>query len=227
MASTIRRNPLTDQVVAALLTRLAAGEWPVGHKLPGETTLAATLGVGRSTVREAIRELAGRGMLEPRQGAGVFVLSVEPREDWDIVLRRAGILEVIEARMGIECEAARLAAARRTPADLRALRVALEQREAAAREGDDAAYVDADTAFHRAMVAAAHNEVLLGIFDAFIPRGRAAMIDMLHLTRQTPRRRHDHDAHGEILSAVRDRRAEEAGALARAHLGELHHEFSR
>lgn len=115
MAAQVQRHPLAAQAAELLLTRIRDGEWPLGRRIPGETTLAAQLGVGRSTLREAIRELAGRGVLESRQGAGVFVTAVDATEDWDAVLRRTTIASVIEARIAIEAEAAALAAIRRTP----------------------------------------------------------------------------------------------------------------
>ncbi|MFB9834613.1 winged helix-turn-helix domain-containing protein [Actinoallomurus acaciae] len=69
--------PPAEQAVEVILARVATGEWALGHRLPGGTALAAELGVGRSTVREAIRELAGPGILQARQGAGGFVLSTD------------------------------------------------------------------------------------------------------------------------------------------------------
>lgn len=114
-----------------LLERVRAGEWALGARLPGETTLGPQLGVGRSTVREAIRQLAGQGVLETRQGLGVFVRALEPRTDWDSVLRQADIVHVVESRIAIEVEAAALAADRRTPTDLEAIDHAL-----GARAGD-------------------------------------------------------------------------------------------
>ncbi|MFC7646208.1 FadR/GntR family transcriptional regulator [Streptosporangium lutulentum] len=97
---------MAAQAADVLLERLRAGEWPLGHKLPGETTLAAQLGVGRSTLREAIRELSGKGILDTRQGSGVFVTALDVPENRDTVLRRASIVSVIEARIAIEAEAA-------------------------------------------------------------------------------------------------------------------------
>src|SRR5204863_9149285 len=121
-----------------------------GTKLPGETTLAATLGVGRSTVREALRALAGAGLVQPRQGAGVFVIATEPAADLGARLRRAAVTDVYEVRMMVETQAARLAAERRTPADLEALDAALAGRRAATT-GSDAEFIDADIALHAAV----------------------------------------------------------------------------
>lgn len=219
----VRRASLADQAADLLLERIRSGEWALGEKLPGETTLAPQLGVGRSTVREAIRQLAGRGVLTSRQGAGVFVTALEVPEDWDAVLRRADIASVIEARVAIEAEAAALAAARRTPADLRAIRRALARR--AENRSAIERHVDVDTQFHRAIVVAAHNPVLVEMFDSFTPRVRAAMIDMLRL-RGDFGSDADQQAHVELADAIADRDAAAASRLSRAHLGELRQALS-
>ncbi|WP_019929547.1 FadR/GntR family transcriptional regulator [Nocardia sp. BMG111209] len=219
----VRRHPLAAQAAEVLLGRIRAGEWPLGHRLPGETTLAAQLGVGRSTLREAIRELAGQGVLESRQGAGVFVTAVDVVEDWEAVLRRADIVTVIEARLAIEAEAAALAATRRTPADLRAMRRALTERAAAGDPVED--LVDADTAFHRTVIVAAHNDVLLQMFDAFVPRLHHAMVDMLRI-RPLADPHADHDAHERLFEAIRARAAETAATASRVHLTALKTAFA-
>lgn len=214
----VSRMPLADQAAELLLQRIKAGEWRLGEKLPGETTLAPQLGVGRSTVREAVRQLAGRGVLASRQGAGVFVIALDAPEDWDAVLRRADISMVLEARTAIETEAAALAAERRTPADLRAIRAALSTRDE--RRSEIESHVDADTAFHRAVVAAAHNPVLIELFDGFTPRVRQAMIEMLRIRRRFGDDA-DHDMHAALADAIAGRDARAAVALSREHLQAL------
>lgn len=218
MVTQVQRHPLAAQAAELLLARIGAGEWPLGHRLPGETTLAAQLGVGRSTLREAIRELAGKGVLESRQGAGVFVTALDPGEDWDTVLRRASVVAVIEARIAIEAEAAALAAARRTPADLRTIRRALAERTAPDQSIPE--HVDADMAFHRAIIAAAHNEVLTQLFDAFLPRLRRSMIEMLKI-RPVPSEADDHAAHEVLTEAIARRDAAGAALSSRTHLTSL------
>lgn len=213
----VRREPLADQAADLLLTRIRAGEWPLGAKLPGETTLAPQLGVGRSTLREAIRQLAGRGVLASRQGAGVFVTALDAPEDWDLVLRRADIVSVIEARTAIEAEAAALAAQRRTPTELRAIGRTLAER---ARRTHVEERVDADMAFHRAVVVAAHNPVLVDLFDSFVPRSRVAMVEMLRLGTAADHAT-DHEAHDLLHRAIADRDADLAARLSRTHLTSL------
>ncbi|GII90608.1 FadR/GntR family transcriptional regulator [Sinosporangium siamense] len=214
----VRREPLADQAAELLLGRIRGGEWALGERLPGETTLAPQLGVGRSTVREAIRQLAGRGVLQSRQGAGVFVTALDAPEDWDVVLRRADIVTVIEARIAIETEAAALAAERRTPAQLRLMRRALATR--GTPEAGVEAHVDADMAFHRQIVTAAHNEVLTELFDGFVPRLRPAMIDMLRL-RPPLDEPTDHRAHALLVEAIAARDSDLAARHSRTHLTAL------
>lgn len=214
----VRRESLAEQAAALLLARIRDGEWKVGEKLPGETTLAEQLGVGRSTAREAIRTLAGRGMLTTRQGAGVFVAATDIPESWDEMLQRADIVAVLEARTAIEVEAAALAAERRTSAELKTIRRTLDERERHRTHLDE--HVETDMAFHRSVVAAAHSPILLDLFDSFAPRSRQAMIEMLRL-----RDHHgddtDHSIHERIYQSIASRDIESAVALARAHLHAL------
>lgn len=217
----LRPSPLVEQAAVRLRARITDGTWPIGSKLPGETTLAAELGVGRSTVREALRSLAGAGLLRPRQGAGVFVIAAEPAADWSVRLRHAAVIEVYEVRAMIETQAAKLAAERRTQQDLEAMDAALANRR---RVGTDAeasteAFVDADLAVHRAVVAASQNSVVLDLYDQFLPILREALIDLVRLLGirdQDPNP--GHASHSALVEAVRDGDAGEAERVARAEI---------
>ncbi|MES5821304.1 FCD domain-containing protein [Streptomyces sp. RG80] len=207
----LRPSPLVEQATERLREQITGGDWVVGTKLPGETSLAKSLGVGRSTVREALRALAGAGLVQPRQGSGVFVIATSPKEDWSTRLRRAAITDVYEVRMLVEVEAAQLAARRRTDEDLRALDVALARRRDAAN-ASDAAFVDADIALHAAVVAAAHNPVLTGLFTEFVPVLRQRLgdlVELLDLRAGDPN--HGDDGHAALVDAVARGDAEGAG----------------
>ncbi|MFE7513568.1 FadR/GntR family transcriptional regulator [Streptomyces sp. NPDC057540] len=214
----LRPSPLVEQAAERLREQIVGGQWPVGTKLPGETTLARELGVGRSTVREALRALAGAGLVQPRQGAGVFVIATRPTEDWPARLRRAAVTDVYEVRMLVEVEAARLAARRRTEEDVAAMREALAGRRAAAAL-DDAGFVDADIALHAAIVASARNPVLTDLFGEFAPVLREGLIELLDLLglRGTDLR-HGEDAHADVVRAVEAGDADEAARLTRQEL---------
>ncbi|MEU7277790.1 FCD domain-containing protein [Streptomyces sp. NPDC045431] len=215
----LRPSPLVEQAAERLREQITGGHWPVGTKLPGETTLAKELGVGRSTVREAVRVLAGAGLVRPRQGAGVFVVATEPAgpvEDWTTRLRRAAVTDVYEVRAMVEVQAARLAAVRRTEADLAAMDAALAARTEAAG-GDDAAFVDADISLHAAVVAAAHNPVLTDLFGEFVPALREGLISLVQLLDLRDREPgHSADLHAELVEAVRRGDPEAASGALRA-----------
>lgn len=111
------------QTLRLLQHRIASGEWPLNSKIPTEKELVDELGVGRSTVREAVRTLANMGMLEPAPSRGTFVRSLTPVSGvLGSFMAGRTVAELIEARVAIEVEASRLAAVRASAADLAALR---------------------------------------------------------------------------------------------------------
>ncbi|WP_433530843.1 FadR/GntR family transcriptional regulator [Micromonospora sp. CA-263727] len=208
------RGRRVRETIAQLRQRIMDGEWPVGSRIPTEPQLVDALGVGRNTVREAVRALAHAGVLECRQGSGTYVLSTD--ELAPVVARRLTddrMAEVIEVRRAFEVEAARLAARRRTPGDLDALDGALAAREAAWRGGRVAEFVEADAALHMAVVAAAHNGMLAELYASV---GAALRSTVAHATGDalTPER---HVDHARLVAAIRagdpELAAREAGAF--------------
>ncbi|WP_416876381.1 FadR/GntR family transcriptional regulator [Kitasatospora sp. SC0581] len=214
--SSPRRTPLSDQVIAQLRAQITSGEWPVGSRIPTEAALVEQLGVARNTVREAVRALAHNGLLDIRQGSGTYVLATS--ELAGVMHRRfadAGQDQVAELRAALETSAAGLAAHRRTPRDLELLDGALARREAAWHSGDAEDFVQADAAFHQAVVAAAHNDVLLAVYA-----------DLGEVTRE--HLRHDvgpeliaerYIGHHTILEAIRDGDAQRASIEAGRAIG--------
>jgi DNA-binding FadR family transcriptional regulator len=214
----IGRPPLGELAAQQLRERLAAGTWEVGERLPSEVELAEQLGVGRSTVREAVRVLVHSGLLETRQGAGTFVLAREPAGAWEPRLRRAAVLEVYELREALELQAARLAAERRDESDLTRIEQALAERERRRGKARDAAFVDADIDFHRAVVAAAGNALLEEMFASFAAVLREALIEVVGDSAL------DGDdasaAHAELVAAIRARDPVRAEAATRANVSQ-------
>lgn len=176
MFKNIERKKLGDQVIHQLQEKISLGELKAGEKIPTETELMTLFGVGRSTVREAVRVLAKAGLLEVRQGDGTYVLdrtnNLEPLEHR---LRRASILEVYEVRRALELEIAKLAARRRSEEDLLAMRESLAKRREARRVNDKRSYVDADLLFHLAIAAASKNSVLTDLYFSFSNTVRDAL----------------------------------------------------
>ncbi|QHC26490.1 FadR/GntR family transcriptional regulator [Streptomyces sp. GS7] len=199
------RQSLVDTVVEALRSQLAAGEWTVGTRIPTEHALADQLQVGRNTVREAIRVLVHAGMLRSRQGEGTFVVSTADPAEIMRGVQRAGIRDVLELRIALEAEAARLAALRHEPADLERMRAALDAQaelegaDGHPRSGSLELYADHDVAFHRAVVEAAHNSALTATYTWFSSSVREALVSALD-DQAMPRILHgDHRA---VLDAI-------------------------
>jgi DNA-binding FadR family transcriptional regulator len=210
---TTGRTSLVPQVIEQLRAQISSGEWGVGSRIPPEADLAATLGVGRNTLREAVLALVHSGLLERRQGSGTYVVGA--RELAGAVARRvadAHVAEVLEVRRAFEVEAARSAAARRTPEDLIALDAALGRRELAWQAGDVAAFVDADVVLHQTVVAAAHNRILAELYADFSAALRSSLTD--HIGNELTADRYTD--HGRLVEAIRAgdpvRAATEAGA---------------
>ncbi|WP_062346906.1 FadR/GntR family transcriptional regulator [Herbidospora yilanensis] len=165
---TAQRASLVDQVIDQLKEQITSGSWKLNAKIPTETVLAEQLGVGRNTVREAVRALTHAGLLDCRQGDGTYVRAIsELSGAMARRLRAAEQLEILEVRRALEVEAARLAATRRSDTDIVNIQAALTRREQAWASGDVDAFVEADLAFHVAVVQATHNRVLIDLYVDF------------------------------------------------------------
>ncbi|WP_407287231.1 FadR/GntR family transcriptional regulator [Streptomyces sp. BP-8] len=199
------RQSLVDTVVEALRSQLTAGEWQIGDRIPTEHTLAEQLQVGRNTVREAVRVLVHAGMLRSRQGEGTFVVSTTDPGDLMRGVQRAGIRDVLELRIALEAEAARLAALRHRPADLERMRAALDAQadlsDADGRpdSGNLELYADHDIAFHKAVVEAAHNTALTATYGWFSSSVREALVSALD-DQAMPKI--VHDDHRAVMEAI-------------------------
>lgn len=163
--ATITRLSLADATAAQLESRIIDGEWPIGSRLPAEPEIMTQLGIGRSTVREAIRTLARVGLVQVRQGDGTYV-TARPTASESLFTRcqRAQLHEIHDVREALELQAARLAAERRSDDDLAELRQLLDARAVARASRDASAYADADVAFHRRIVAATQNTMLIDLY---------------------------------------------------------------
>lgn len=165
---------LADQLIEWLVERVVEGEYPVGGRLPSEAEIAEETGVSRLTVREAIRALREKGVVRIVHGRGTFV---NPSNEWSpldamLLSARSGsddfqglARSLTEARTVVESGLAGLAAARRTPDHLSALVSIMEGAQAAHQSGDASAFADADLAFHRVVMDAAENAVLVALFE--------------------------------------------------------------
>ncbi|MGV9797171.1 FadR/GntR family transcriptional regulator [Mycobacterium sp. NPDC003449] len=207
---TTRRTGLVDQVIAQLRASVESEEWPVDTRIPTEPELVEALGVGRNTVREAIRALAHNGIFEVRQGAGTYVRATS---EVSAALRRlcgSELREVLQVRRCLEVEGARLAAASRTESDLAELRDRYARRDTV----DHEEFIRADTEFHLAVMRASHNSVLIELY-----RGLTEAIAASVASSSTASS--DMFAHDGLIEAIVDGDVERAGREAGGFLDEL------
>jgi len=205
------RTTVTQRVVDAVSEMLRSGRYRVGERLPSEWELVERLSVGRSAVREAMRELATLDLVEIRPGRGTFVRSLRP----DLLVRpdrlrsevdRAVQLEFLEARMIIEPEAAALAATRATASDLERLAHDI----ACLREAVLAGFrPPEDLGFHLDVVRATRNSALV--------RLAGAIVSFYERDQAIPTER-DVVEHGEVLAAIQGGDGDAARAAMRHHL---------
>ncbi|MER8011832.1 MULTISPECIES: FCD domain-containing protein [unclassified Streptomyces] len=226
------RRGVHGQTVEALARRILGGELPEGATLD-LVALQSELDVSLTALRESLKVLAAKGMVDARQKRGTFVRA---RSDWNLldadVLRwqfegggadeadRALLRDLAEVRAIIEPAAVRLAAQRRTDADVAALDAALEAMD---QDASAAHAVEADLSFHRALLNATHNE-LLERMEMVIESGLAHRDRIVH---SSPHSEDPVPAHRAVLDAVRDRDPDAAEAAMRALLDQAGRDLDR
>ncbi|MDA8433011.1 MAG: FadR/GntR family transcriptional regulator [Nitrospiraceae bacterium] len=213
MPKIARPQQLVERVIEALSQAVSSGRFGIGTKLPPEPDLTLDLGVGRSTLREAVRVLAHNGIIEVRQGDGTYVRSL-PADGEPLArrLQRAKATEVGEVRRALEIEIVRLAAERRDERDIENIRAFLEIRRQAIARSDSSAALDADIAFHCAIAWATHNEVLADLYRIFAKALRRALATLWLREGSEPSR--TDDLHAGLLEAIAARDA--SGAVEAA-----------
>ena len=196
---------------------ILAGELPPGAKLPPERELATTLGVSRASIRDALRDLEMRGLLERTPGRGTIVADRPSSGIGRALLRELhpstrDLLEVMEIRSIIEPPMTARAALRGTARDLAHLQ---ELVEAMSPEQDAEGYAALDAAFHQAIARCTHNQLLARVLEAVNPMTALSRGDNL----QSPERRVASIAgHRRILEALRAHDPEAASAAAAEHV---------
>jgi GntR family transcriptional repressor for pyruvate dehydrogenase complex len=160
---TIHKSTAPEKVVEQILRKLKKGDLRPGGQLPAQRELAQLLGVGRSSVREAINALTVMGYLDVRQGKGTFIRLELPAADPSIdklnaALKAGSFFDLTEARELLECKSAQLAAERADEAQIGELRRVIERVERTEKEY--AIFLQADIDFHLCLAKATDNVVI-------------------------------------------------------------------
>jgi DNA-binding FadR family transcriptional regulator len=168
MNTPIQKRSLADEVASQISTYIQSGHYVVNQKLPTEPELMKQFGVGRSSIREAIRMLANSGMLRVQQGVGTFVEEYSAsNETLQQRLKRAKARDIDEVRQLIEVKIAQKAAVNHTEEQLTIIEEFLVQRGKAAQAGLLEECVQADINFHLSIAKASGNDILIDLYQAF------------------------------------------------------------
>jgi GntR family transcriptional repressor for pyruvate dehydrogenase complex len=223
MLTKLSRETLADQAARNLMAFIEAQDLKPGRMLPPETQLAADLGVSRPIIREALKSLEGRGIVEVVSGKGAVVKPVDSQPlrlffQRSMQIESEAIIDLMELRKGLEVQCAVLAAQRRTPDELAQLADIVAGMRHDLR--DPNAYVELDVAFHRLIASMTHNSMIYHLMRAI----REAIKDTLHESRlrrltdeQLDRVQVGHEA---ILASLEHGDVEEAERAMTAHFDE-------
>jgi GntR family transcriptional regulator, transcriptional repressor for pyruvate dehydrogenase complex len=213
----IRRRSLYEEIADRLQDLIAAQRLQPGDRLPSERELSASLGVSRTSVRQALASLRSIGLIDIRHGDGTFLLRPIEQVVSTLAVEMAHVEAdhpmVWEAREAIEVQAARLAANRATARDLAAMHRAVNAMSDDISAGEDG--VESDAALHRAIVRAAHSPLLEQLFTSIhevVDRTSAASLSMPGRPPESLR------AHRAVVEAIVDRDAERAASEMTSHL---------
>jgi GntR family transcriptional repressor for pyruvate dehydrogenase complex len=201
------------------------GRFPASSRLPAERALSVLLGVSRSALREALQRLAARGLIQMRQGSGVYVtdtLHGGSGSPWHQLLSAHAHLghDMLEFRQTLEVAAAELAAERATREDLARIAALVKQLEQARRNDDEDAETALDVDFHHAIADAAHNAMFSYLQANFVAMHREHIADNQAGLRHGDARVADAlwRQHQAVWQAIRDGDAKQAGRRMRAHI---------
>lgn len=218
-----RARPLALQLVEALGDRIREGRIAPGDKLPTEAAIMGEFSVSRTVVREALSKLQASGLVETRHGVGTFVVGLGDATPFRIAPEQFAtlrdVIAVLELRIGVETEAAGLAAQRRTAHNLAEMRAAIAAFEGAIAAGRDA--VGPDFQFHLEIARSTQNPHFVDLMGTLgskiIPRARLDPAEALSEEHLTYLRRVNGE-HENICDAIANQDPDAARAAMRTHL---------
>jgi GntR family transcriptional repressor for pyruvate dehydrogenase complex len=218
----VRTARLYEQIVQQIEESILKGTLKTGDQLPAERELAQRFGVSRTAVREAVKALREKGLVEAYSGRGTFITdgtSQAVRQSLDLMVKIGqpeGSQYLAELRAILEPEIAGLAAARAQESDLATMREAVAVMDRAGRDPD--AYIEADLDFHLSLAEAAANPLILSLIDSIVGLLREQRMKIFKVE-GGPERGQFH--HKRILEAMEQRDPEKVRDAMRAHLEQV------
>lgn len=210
-------EPPSNEIARAILDYILSGHVGPGEKLPSERQLSESFGVGRSTIREALKSLGLLGLVEFRHGGGTYFRGSEsellPRViEWGLLLGERHTVDLVEARQHLERITAGLAAERRSDQDLAAIEAALSSMDAATSTEE---FVTADVAFHLAIADASGNVALANMLRSIAGLLRVWIHRVMDAEDSFDTSFHEHEP---VLTAIRTRNAPAAQVAMEEHM---------
>jgi GntR family transcriptional repressor for pyruvate dehydrogenase complex len=222
MYRTVQSVRLYEQIVQQIEESIMKGALKAGDQLPAERDLAQRFGVSRTAVREAVKVLREKGLVEAYSGRGTFITegtSQAIRQSLDRMIKigqSEGSTHLVEVREILEPEIAALAAARAEESHLAAMREAIAVMDRSRQDQD--AFIEADLDFHLALAEAAANPLILSLIDSIVGLLREQRTNIFNVS-GGPERGQFH--HKRILQAMERRNPTEAREAMRAHLQQV------
>lgn len=224
MYKPIQTARLYEGIVQQIEDSILKGTLKPGDQLPAERELAQQFGVSRTAVREAVRALSEKGLVEAKSGRGTFVTSPNVstqtmRQSFDFMTRIShpeGMFHLAEVREILEPGIAELAAQRAQEANISAMKEAVEVMDRSLE--DCPAFIEADLDFHLALAEAAGNPIILSLVDSIVGILREQRARTFHVEGGPQRGQIHHKA---ILEAIEQRDSRRAAAAMRSHLQQV------
>ncbi|GAC1622998.1 MAG: FadR/GntR family transcriptional regulator [Candidatus Acidiferrum sp.] len=222
MYKIVQTSRLYEQIVLQIEESVQKGDLKVGDQLPAERELAQQFGVSRTAVREAVKALREKGIVEAFPGRGTFITdgaSHGIRQSLDRLVKNGqpeGFAFLAEVREILEPEIASLAAIRAHEEDLATMREAISVMDTARQDPD--AYIEADLDFHLSLAEAAANPLILSLIDSIVGILREQRMGIFRVDGGPERGQYHHKR---ILEAIEHRDSQGAREAMKAHLGQV------
>lgn len=216
-------TPLYEQVAEQLETLIVEGQLKQGERLPAERELSERFGVSRTVIREAVKSLQEKGLVEIRPGVGTFV-----HNSTDTIMRQSlgrlvmidqvqGLANLMQVREILEPEIAAIAAEQASADDLKTMQATIERMDASIHDME--AFIAADHQFHLTLARATKNILLVNLMDSVVDLLNEQRRKMFRAGADSPRRGQEH--HIRILKAIQNRERDLARQMMIAHLRQI------
>jgi len=218
------RHSLCDEIISQLTELISIGKLKPGQRLASERDLSKQFGVGRSSLREALRSLIVMGILEGRVGEGTYVAKDNQKylaktAQWGLLLDQKGVNDLVETRLMLETQTSFLAAQRATPEDINLLKEILQDMNDSINRPEQ--YLELDLQFHLGVAQATHNSViynLLGMTRGYLKESIQEILIQSTSIKTKDRLKLSLRGHQEIFHSIRTGQAEIARKVMIKHI---------